>query len=208
MRKILINTLSAVAALTVSVGAMAQITGSNHDMTSEFTGLLATGNAGGRICIYCHVPHHSRSDAVAPLWNRNDTTTLYTMYSSDTLDMTIAAQPQGVSAACLSCHDGSLGVDNMYSTPWGWGASDNTTYTTTWGNLGSDLSTDHPISVTYDPAQDTGFRAQVDVETSGLKFFDGDQLECASCHDVHYTDGDSFWISNDRSALCLTCHIK
>ena len=25
---------------------------------------------------------------------------------------------------------------------------------------------------------------------------------------IHYTDGDSFWVDNARSGLCLTCHLK
>ena len=37
-----------------------------------------------------------------------------------------------------------------------------------------------------------------------------DQLECASCHDVHNSYGQPKLLvkSNAGSALCLTCHIK
>ena len=218
MRRILFNTFAAAAALTVSFGAMAQgVVGSNHDMTAGFTdGTLSGGfNTGGRVCIYCHVPHQSRGSSPAPLWNREDPTSTYTMYDSVTMDMVQQGQPAGVSLACLSCHDGTVAVDALYSQPWAFNPPDNHwtsdgNSVTTWGNLGTDLSTEHPISLTYDPAQDDGFNPAVDVETAGLRFFGagGDQMECASCHDVHYTDGDSFWIDNDASALCRTCHIK
>ena len=92
----------------------------------------------------------------------------YTTYSSSSLDAeTIAgqlAQPAGSSKLCLSCHDGTLAISSVnvlggqtnVSVPMtGLGAGDTmppgqgelTGFTR---NLGTDLSNDHPISLTYD----------------------------------------------------------
>jgi len=88
-------------------------------------------------------------------------------------------------------------------------------------NLGTDLSGDHPISFTYDDALATtdgelnaptttasGLGANIDDD---MLFGAGaDQLECASCHDVHNTAGINplMLMDNTNSELCLTCHIK
>jgi hypothetical protein len=42
-----------------------------------------------------------------PLWNGNETTTTFTMYSSATLQASMEGQPTGASRLCLSCRDGA-----------------------------------------------------------------------------------------------------
>ena len=65
-----------------------------------------------QICVFCHTPHNSRTQA--PLWNRNDSGGTYTMYWSATMDAysspAAAPQPNGNSKLCLSCHDGTLAL--------------------------------------------------------------------------------------------------
>lgn len=176
----------------------------------------------GEICVYCHTPH--QASTTAPLWNRADPAGPFTMYSSTSLDMPIAGSPQGASLACLSCHDGTIGVDEVLNYPSGF---DPTTVTpglaTIAGcegchaggaggfnfdntNLGQDLSNDHPISITYSPALDPNFNAAGAVTGAGVPLPDGD-VECSSCHNPHSAEWPSFLrLSNDNSALCLTCH--
>ena len=100
--------------------------------------------------------------------------------------------------------------------------------------IGTDLSNDHPIGVTY-PVASPDFTAGA-VDRGGIKFFDingngrpdkneirfynsggGYEVECASCHDPHGVPsagpGSPFnptflRIANAGSALCLACHIK
>lgn len=67
------------------------------------------------VCVYCHTPHGAGT--VAPLWNRVvNTSGNYTPYGSSTIDTSVG-QPGGVSLACLSCHDGTIAVDNIVNAP-------------------------------------------------------------------------------------------
>ncbi len=182
----------------------------------------------GEICVYCHTPHNNNTDIAAPLWNRSTPTGPYTMYSSPTIDMTIANAPQGVSLACLSCHDNTIGLDQVINVPTtqlgnaasgvtisycgsschvGTNPSGGVNFEGT--NIGTDLSNDHPISITYDPAQDPNFNAASNGKVGPLPLYgtNNDQVECASCHNPHDNSNRPFLrMSNDNSALCLTCH--
>jgi len=119
----------------------------------------------------------------------------------------------------------------------GAGTDANGQYDRQSGNV-VDLSDDHPIGVLYPTALTNqawvGFRV-MDVEMPGRYAFfddgngrldkyeiraydsgDGFEVECASCHDPHGVPDaanvefiPSFLrVSNEGSALCLTCHIK
>lgn len=126
---------------------------------------------------------------------------------------------------CLACHSPGAGIV-------GAGAADFTV-----AAIGTDLRNDHPVGVTF-PAQNgpgTDFRTPSGIQGTA-SFFDvngsgrmdsGDirlystngkaQVECASCHDPHGVPsagrGSQFFptflrMSNENSALCLTCHTK
>jgi hypothetical protein len=85
------------------------------------------------ICVFCHTPHGGRPTDLAsavPLWNRalrSDaaSTGVYTMYESPNFDGrdetgtwgATSARPVGVSLACLSCHDGTIGIDALINSP-------------------------------------------------------------------------------------------
>ena len=131
------------------------------------------------------------------------------MYSSDTIDMTIQASPEGTSLACMSCHDGTVALDSLINPPPSFTPGVGTIGAN--GDLGNDLSNDHPISIVYDSTQDTGFVATATV-AAALPLFtgtSGNQLECATCHNVHDPANVPFLrITNAASALCVTCHIK
>ena len=171
----------------------------------------------GEVCVYCHTPHGGQVDA--PLWNRTYSTASYTMYnnaSSSTIDMTVDAGPTGISLACLSCHDGTVGLDVIINPPNSWsGPAPDGSQTMPVGvtNLGSDLRNDHPISVIYSTTDDAAFNAKTAVTgAGGLRLFgDGttDRVQCASCHNPHSNVFAPFLRkSNSASALCTTCHIK
>ncbi len=182
------------------------ITGSDHDFSSS-------GWSGGEICIVCHTPHHADNTVSdAPLWNHEVTTATFTPYSSSTLNATVG-QPDGVSKLCLSCHDGTVAIDNFGGTTNGSNMIN--------GNelIGTDLSDDHPVSFTYDATLASADGGVYDPTTanSGLgSTIDSDmltdnKLQCSSCHDVHNGPGAAdklLVMSNANSALCLTCHNK
>ncbi len=188
--------------------AQAVITGSAHDFSGK------GWNPSGEICVVCHTPHNAQT--AVPLWNHETTTASFTLYgNSATLDATDVSQPAGVSKLCLSCHDGTVAVDNFGGTTTG------TKFVTGGKLLGTDLSNDHPISFTYNDALATtdgalhppttsasGLGGNIDADM--LFGTASDKLECASCHDVHNAAniGKLLRVSNASSALCLTCHAK
>jgi predicted CXXCH cytochrome family protein len=190
------------------------IAGTKHDLTS------VTGSGQTEICVFCHTPHFSGS--TAPLWNRTNSAT-YTMYTSATMDMAQISgnTPGGVSAACLSCHDGVQAYDALVNRQ-GSGLSGTvgtvkmTGASTMLLDGSSSLTNDHPISIIYNPALDTKFTAittpgakGANVGTLPLYGAGFNQVECASCHNVHDNANAPFLrLANTGSALCLKCHDK
>ncbi len=182
------------------------IIGSAHDFSSE------TWNTTGQVCIVCHAPHNTEVAVTdAPLWNHQSSVAVFSPYSSATLNA-VVGQPDASSKLCLSCHDGTVAVDNFGGTTSG-------TYFISGRTLiGTDLRDDHPVSFTYDAALalDDGELADPTTANSGLggtideDMLIGHQVQCASCHDVHNSSGIDKLLkkSNAQSALCLTCHIK
>jgi predicted CXXCH cytochrome family protein len=75
--------------------------------------------------------------------------------------------------------------------------------------LETDLSDDHPISMTYPtPTEDPYFHSTTDVVSNGHKLYNN-KVECSSCHDVHDPGVTPFLRkSNSGSELCLVCHNK
>lgn len=222
--------------LATAVGATAQNEGivdtrhnfsnsSGRDIAGGFSDLSASVADYGEVCVYCHTPHGGQTNA--PLWNRQYTTQTFQMYNDGTggssdLDMTFAAQPTGVSLACLSCHDGTIGIDVIINRPnASAAASIGNTLTDLYGGvdpdsikiLGVDLRNDHPISMVYDPANDGQFNTVASIEGAGLKLYDdptlgADVVQCATCHNPHTQNATFLRIPNGASSLCLTCHIK
>ena len=215
MKKVLL--IVALAAMVASP-AFANISGSKHDFS-------ASGwTPNGRICVACHTPHGGATNQDAPLWNHTITTTAYDQYTSATIDLYTPATgftPTGISALCLSCHDGAVAL-NAFT-----GASGASVFMTSAAAIGSaangGMLNDHPVSFTY-PANantvDAGLYPNTAASGLGgtisadlLFGASNDQLECASCHDVHRTNETAAYQpmlrkSNSNSALCLTCHNK
>lgn len=210
--KKLLMVLVPAAFLSFGGVANAQISGTAHDLNTSTT---VTGTT--EICIFCHTPHTTVPGAGAPLWNRSNAVATFDMYdtgNSPTMDMSVAATPQGVSMGCLSCHDGATAYNALLKT-------NNQTISTNPAmmtgskavGLSGDLTNDHPISVTYDTTQDPDFVALGTVQLSSLVRLFGsgnDQVECASCHDPHdNTTAQPFLrVANTGSQICLACHSK
>jgi predicted CXXCH cytochrome family protein len=188
----------------VTSGSGQTIVGSAHDFSS------ASWNTTGQICIVCHGPHNTDVTVQdAPLWNHQLTVATFTPYSSASMNATVG-QPDASSKLCLSCHDGTVAVDNFG------GNASGTFFLIGSTLIGTDLSDDHPVSFTYDAAlalADGGL-ADPTITNSGLggtidqDLLIGHKVQCASCHDVHNSSGiDNLLIkSNAQSGLCLTCH--
>lgn len=186
---------------------------SAHDFSNS-------GWSGGEICIACHTPHNSNTAVTdAPLWNHNlSQVASYDLYTSPTLNAT-TAQPTGTSKLCLSCHDGTVAYDNTAN-------GTKMSGTSAVGSVSSQgLSNDHPISFTFDanlaaadgalhdPSTAVTIGSGTDTKTGTIAsvMLIDNQVQCATCHDVHnkFTDGGKLLrVSIAGSKLCLTCHNK
>jgi len=200
--KRLVNVVIGIAILSFSPGIFAQgIAGSAHDFSSQ------DWNSSGEVCIVCHTPHNATTDVSnVPLWNHDVTSATFDLYSSSTLDGT-TGQPDGTTKLCLSCHDGTVAMDNFGGTTGG------TELMTGDVLVGTDLRDDHPVSISYNTVEDAELHDVTDPIDGGGTVDDllfSNNVECASCHDVHNTGGHAslLRISNEGSALCLSCHIK
>ncbi len=194
--------------MLMSTFGFSQISGSDHDFSTE------NWNNTGEICIVCHTPHNADITVPdAPLWNHEVTTSNFTLYDSPSFDgAATIGQPSGASKLCLSCHDGTVAMDNFG------GITNGGDFMTGNELVGTDLSNDHPISFTYDAALATSDGGLYDPTTtnSGVggtidqDFLLAGQLQCSSCHDVHNGAGlaNLLRVTNAGSALCLTCHNK
>jgi len=169
-------------------GAVTVLAGGTSYTISQATGATSytytPGIAGAgattvtQVCIYCHAPHQAKAkigpsagayDKTIPLWNHYTTQATYTMYTSPTGTMvgTPSAGPTGISVACLSCHDGTVGLASIVMAPYGQTVAYNSKFggglmgggTVGGMNLGTDLSGDHPISVTYQDDKNTALKA-------------------------------------------------
>ena len=174
------------------------IVGSKHDfsafntLTTPFAGVWEYPDPTSgfnlvidEVCVFCHTPHGTSQSVPglvnAPLWNRTNspynppTTYTYSMYSSATFTWPISAAPTGISAMCMSCHDGvtSIAVNTLLNGPGsgdpiitpnginppgaigevyngsvfiGWGPNLGEIYNGMPANTTIALSNDHPIS--------------------------------------------------------------
>lgn len=205
MKNLFLTVMVLFAFTAISFGQ--SVVGTPHDMSGSAWNTAAAN----KICGTCHTPHNAVTPQLAPLWSHAATASVFTLYSSPTMDAAVA-QPTASSKACLSCHDGTVALDNFVplngvTTPMG----------AVPANLGTDISNDHPISFTYNTALATtdGGLEDPSVALSGLggtidadMLFAG-QMQCASCHNPHNNTNGSFQrMTNTNSELCLTCHIK
>ena len=209
--------------LTITIGllfvtfltANAQIAGTAHDFSSE-----TWAPAQNRMCAVCHATHNANTIPSAPLCNHETTAVAgYSLYSSATFDThggTTITEPGASSKLCLSCHDGTVALENFGDITTGTHYID-PAYRI-GGVSGGDLSNNHPISFDYTTALATLDGGLHDPATtnSGLggtisedMLFDN-KMQCASCHDVHNRYGVASLLKLDstNSQLCLTCHNK
>lgn len=98
------------------------ITDTRHDlsMTSPYPWTYDTTEK----CVFCHTPHQGQG-TVTPLWNRELSTKVFSMYSSNnsptfnmgSTNMIVSASYVSPSALCMSCHDGTMAMNAVLNTP-------------------------------------------------------------------------------------------
>ena len=205
---------AALALPTLSRAAINKgIEGSPHD----FSGPSFTWNTRHGVCSPCHSAHNTDPAQVIPLWNHQTSTGPFTMYTSPTLNFTPGTAPDGVSLACLSCHDGTVAIN----APIGGLGTGTAVFIDPSAQIGPDLHTTHPISFVYDAAlaaadgtlenpltykigdSKTGLtvnNAPVPPTWDGIsltgKSIDesllvNHKMQCSSCHDAHKIIGSA-----------------
>jgi hypothetical protein len=224
---------------SVEAARVSDIRGTKHNLSSTSSGTIkATSET--QVCVFCHTPHGAPSPASdgKPLWNRKvEGNPLYSqnyvLYDSSTLDAKQVQgslqQPGGSSKLCLSCHDGTVAVGNVNVLSGLNKSSDAKTVATipttggtfmptgsgaTTGftrNLGTDLSNDHPISISYNDAlanrdgelrypssnptimglRTTTNKPKLKLEATGTAGDNLAQIQCATCHDPHIRETDT-----------------
>jgi len=209
------------------------IKGGPHDFSASATG-YSTYTYGGSLSTYtnpcqvCHIPHKApdaggATGASAPLWNHhpslNSSYVTYDRGNSVTFNALGLTATLGSSAACLSCHDGSIAVNQSYNqtAPSQNGSTVGATAyyaptfaietaTTTAGNwadpIGSgpylarnDLTHMHPIGVSYSAAlaRDPTLKPLASSGSILSQMLKGPSktMECSTCHDIHGVIGAS-----------------
>jgi Zn-finger protein len=214
MKKVLaavgIASLMATSAFAVTFtgtnAVKAGVVASKHNMNlySE-----TTQDAQGRVCAFCHTPHHALADTTGglatylPLWSHLLTTqTTYVPYNTATVNVDLANELQGPTILCMSCHDGAIAIDQHYGSANGATRLADDGFNGTAVGLANDvnnvgasnLSNDHPIGFLYSEAR-TNHGTDINAETTA---FSGGKtiadaltagfMTCATCHDVHNKD--------------------
>lgn len=181
------------------------VVSSMHNLSAGGPGTVkATSES--EVCIFCHTPHASRP--VAPLWNKDDPGSTYTLYSSSTLQAT-PGQPDGSSILCLSCHDGTIALGNIVSRTTDIDFSGGiTTMPTGRSNLTTDLSDDHPVSFNYTPTLAAADGQLKDPSSISMPVqLENGKVQCISCHDPHENTYSKFLVTTKQnSELCFSCH--
>jgi len=181
MKKVICKGLLAVMGVLLFAVAPAMARGpqgianTRHNLSTS--GIFVLKSDEDQICIFCHTPHGASTDG--PLWNRNNSSEVYTHYNSATLSIAVKNSRPSTSYVspesmlCLSCHDGSISMYTVINpsndigqpTP-GWsidGKMRGPTGADQGPRIGqgrnadgsvktvsNDLSDDHPISFKYE----------------------------------------------------------
>lgn len=161
---IVVGSLAAAGTAIAGLGASTGVNGSLHDMNT-FSG----GNADvmARVCVFCHTPHHAQvkddqaGSSQYPLWNRKETAKTYTPYTWATPtnatvngeDFKITDPLMGPSRLCMTCHDGSIALDEhgapMAQTNGNLFVTKYSNRAELSGSTHNDVSDTHPIGFDY-----------------------------------------------------------
>jgi predicted CXXCH cytochrome family protein len=185
------------------------VVNSKHNLSVTGPGTIKA-TAEKDVCLFCHTVH--KPTGQTPLWSHAlSSVTNYVVYSSPTLKAAVG-QPDGSSRLCLSCHDGTVALGMVSSRTSTIQMQQGVTSLPAGpGNLGTDLSGDHPISFVYDQdlaSLDSNIKNPSTLDKK-LKLDPLHKLQCVTCHDPHDDQFGSFLVmDNTASALCLSCHLE
>lgn len=189
--------MSADAAADVLVDRhRAGVVGSKHDFTTP-------GDPTSNACSACHVPH-IQAIRSSTLTTTRPSLETYRIKGQRRIFKDDRYTPGPTSLVCLGCHDGTVATSAV-------GASHAVLAGVRDGFASRDEYgvRDHPIGIPY-PSGDRGYHTQAFVEAKGRVRLPEGKIECVSCHDPHDSSGTEHMLvmSNRRSRMCLSCHVK
>jgi predicted CXXCH cytochrome family protein len=233
---------AALTLLPATASAAVGIVGSAHDFynnTNAWIGGTDPSWLGTRtnVCGECHTIHHAPDPLNGPLWIHTMSSKTYKTYDqagSQTFDALGLSVTLGSSSkACLSCHDGTVGINDQTSLVNG--PSGSTTNTIKGGTAvlvtdavipihNDDLTHMHPIGVSYTAAASALPAGELKPTSGTFPNTTGSPLigqvlkgvnhtvECSTCHDIHRTRGNApnsgiYTVASGQN-LCLGCHNK
>ncbi len=105
-----------------------------------------------------------------------------------------------LSLKCLACHDATTAPDSLV---------DNAAIRNTVFHDNTDIGLSHPIGMSYYDTKRKYFGAYRDVKDlpKEIKLYGG-IVGCGSCHNPYSKLHSELVMSNEKSALCLACHVK
>lgn len=204
------NLLLAGLVVVLPAAAQAGIVNSPHDFSQ------ASWNTRRGVCSPCHQAHNTDPKQLIPLWAHATSSATFIPYTSPTMNAAVG-QPSGPSLACLSCHDGTVAVNQGIGGLTG----PTPVYIDTGAQIGPDLHTTHPISFIYDsalasadgflqdpvtykigdpipnqpgvspPVPPTWQGTSLTGKTIDEVMLTNHRVECSSCHDVHKQEGSA-----------------
>jgi predicted CXXCH cytochrome family protein len=216
--------LVVISIIVLAVTAGGGVKDTKHNFTSPASSPNAYFFGTRQVCVFCHTTHNG-DQTMGALWNHEtNPSQSYDMYDSPTIDMPQSNSPHKGSLVCLSCHDGTIAVNSLNNLPGPEGAGNFGTpggsaldgagrlTTSSDAYVGTDLSDDHPVGITYNASLDpTGFVAKTG-DTAAYPdrlLSEGLYVECISCHNPHDDTYSDFLVeSNANSDLCTRCHTK
>ena len=169
---------------------------SGSDALGGREALLRGPWTGAAFCVSCH---EDQSLRVSP--HAQATTRAHLAWSGvrhqDTSTRLSAGGLDEESQSCMGCHDGSLAMEA--------GGGHRTANIFMEG-----LSPEHPVGVTYGRRFGDAAFGDIPLRPAAalderVRLFRGN-IGCGSCHSPYSHRPDMLVMSNERSALCLTCH--
>ena len=194
------------AAAAFAANTKQAVVGSKHDLGVSGSGPVTSAVTDS--CVFCHAPHNVLPN-VSPLWDHQLSPQTYTTYNSSTYNAGSQTPSAGSSKLCLSCHDGTVAVGLTVAK----GSIATSGTMDSSGILGTNLSSDHPVSMT--PVNDGQLATSLFIQPPSTKDpavkLVANKVECTTCHDPHVPNNDPVLPmflsrSNGSGALCLACH--
>jgi predicted CXXCH cytochrome family protein len=207
-----------VAALVLTAPTMVAggtIANTKHNLSSTSTAAIKSATQTDT-CVFCHVVHNSQPGVGRPLWSHTMTTQNLTWAPTTTirgttLPTSIASSALAGSRACMSCHDGTVALGDLFNGTGGTVSGPNVTAGKLSGGVNvlnpASSQLNHPLGVGR-PGAIPGFtNFKVVPPGTAVNYDAAGNVQCDSCHNPHDNTFPPFLKINPAGgAICMTCH--